>query len=56
VERYLYDLFADPYEQVNLVGRPEYRKVADELRERLLKRIQQAGESPPRIEPARYPA
>lgn len=39
VERYLYDLRSDPYEQVNLVGRDDYREIADDLRERLLDRI-----------------
>jgi len=56
VERYLYDLWADPHEQVNLVGRRDHRKVADEMRERLLARMVAAGERPAKIEPARYPA
>jgi arylsulfatase A-like enzyme len=33
VEHCLYDLAADPYEQVNLAGRPEYDDVAERLRE-----------------------
>jgi arylsulfatase A-like enzyme len=41
VERYLYDLAADPYEQTNLVGRDDYRAVADELRRRLVERIEE---------------
>jgi arylsulfatase A-like enzyme len=46
VERYLYDLAADPYEQTNLVGRSEYREVADNLRRRLRERIEAVeGES-----------
>lgn len=40
VERYLYDLAADPAERTNLVGRPEYRQIADHLQERLLDRIE----------------
>jgi len=54
VERYLYDLAADPHEHVNLVGRKDYRQVADGLRERLIARMVQAGEAPPTIEPARF--
>ena len=54
VERYLYDLYADPHEQVNLVGRPAYREVADGLRERLIRRIVAAGEDGPVVTPALY--
>lgn len=50
VEYQLYDLYADPHEKVNLAGRPEYRKIADELKERLIKRMIQAGEEPPIID------
>jgi len=56
VERYLYDLAADPYEQVNLVGRGDYRSVSDELREKLSTRMEAAGEARAEILPARYPA
>lgn len=55
VERYLYDLRADPAEHVNLVGRPEYRDVANGLRERLAKRMVAAGEERPEILPFRNP-
>ncbi|QRV17395.1 sulfatase-like hydrolase/transferase (plasmid) [Haloterrigena salifodinae] len=51
IERYLYDLSRDPEEQVNLVGRPDYRNVADELRERLLSYIRTVEEEDPEIEP-----
>ena len=54
VERYLYDLRADPHEAVNLVGRDDTRAVADELRTRLIDRMIAAGEPQPTIEPARY--
>jgi len=54
VERYLYDLAADPAEQVNLVGRPQYREVADRLRERLIQRMLAAGEPQPTIRPAGF--
>ncbi|WP_246998247.1 sulfatase-like hydrolase/transferase [Halosolutus gelatinilyticus] len=47
VERYLYDLERDPHERVNLVGRPDFRTVADDLRDRLLAHVERIeGESP----------
>lgn len=55
-ERYLYDLAADPYEQVNLVGRADHRDVAVRLRERLLDRIATIEGERPAIEPASYQA
>jgi len=54
VERYLYDLAADPHEHVNLVGRKDYRETADRLRDRLIARMVEAGEAPARIQEARY--
>ena len=55
VERYLYDLAADPAERINLVGRPEYRDVADGLRERLLDRIEEIEDEQPDIHPYQNP-
>jgi arylsulfatase A-like enzyme len=55
VEYVLYDNYADPYQQVNLAGRAEYRKVADELRDRLAARMREAGEAPAAIEPCWFP-
>lgn len=52
VERYLYDLHRDPAEHVNLAGRPGYRSVADELREKLREYIGTIEGSNPRIKPA----
>jgi arylsulfatase A-like enzyme len=52
VERYLYDLAADPHEEVNLVGRDAYADVAADLRERLEARIAAAEDEPSTIEPA----
>jgi arylsulfatase A-like enzyme len=52
VETELYDLDHDPYELDNLAGLPSHREVADELRERLLRRMTEAGEQPAVIEPA----
>ncbi|UCC40407.1 MAG: sulfatase-like hydrolase/transferase, partial [Candidatus Aminicenantes bacterium] len=43
VEQYQYDLKNDPYERNNLVGQQEYREVADELRETLIRRTVAAG-------------
>nr|BBH90023.1 hypothetical protein KTC_47740 [Thermosporothrix sp. COM3] len=50
VEQYLYDLEADPYELRNLAGSPHHRAIARELRERLICRMQEAGEPAPTIE------
>ena len=55
VDRYLYDRRADPAERINLVGRPEYEGVADELRERLADRMVAAGEDRPEIQPFHDP-
>jgi arylsulfatase A-like enzyme len=54
VERFLYDLNADPHEHVNLVGRAPYRKIADELRNKLIERMVAEGEPRPQVKPARY--
>jgi arylsulfatase A-like enzyme len=50
----LYSLAADPAELLNLVGRPEYKDVANQLREELRKRIVAAGEPEPTITPIHY--
>jgi len=52
VEEFLYDLQADPYELTNLIGVEAYRAVANDLRERLIRRMVEAGEAAPIIEPA----
>ena len=49
VEQYLYDLESDPYELQNLIEMESHRGVADRLRERLIARMVQAGESAPTI-------
>jgi arylsulfatase A-like enzyme len=54
LETHLYDLWADPHELTNLVGRGPYRAVADELQQRLRRRMAEAGESDPKIVPARH--
>jgi arylsulfatase A-like enzyme len=38
-EAYLYDLDNDPYEMINLIGLTPFRKVADDLKARLLRWI-----------------
>ena len=43
----LYDLENDPYELTNLIGFESHLKVADNLSERLLKRMSEAGEPVP---------
>ena len=55
-ERYLYNLAADPHEQTNLIGRSDHAEIARALRERLLARMTEAGETPAEIHLARYPA
>ncbi|MNC20984.1 Arylsulfatase [compost metagenome] len=52
VEEFLYDLYADPYELTNLAGYESHREVADRLRETLIRRMVEAGESAPAIVPA----
>ncbi len=52
VEEYLYDLAADPYELTNLLGRTSHQEVARILRERLIRRMVEAGEAAPEILPA----
>lgn len=51
-ETHLYDLYADPYELSNLVGLPGYEETAAGLRERLVRRMVDAGEETPVIDPA----
>lgn len=51
-EEYLYDLDSDPYELANLVGFPSHRELANHLRDRLIQRMVQAGETAPVIEAA----
>jgi arylsulfatase A-like enzyme len=51
-EEFLYDLHADPYELDNLIGVEWYKQITDELRERLLARMEQAGEARPEIFPS----
>jgi len=48
-EYQMYDQRADPNELVNLAGRKEYRRKADELRDELKKLLVVAGEKEPEI-------
>ncbi len=50
VEQYLYDLQADPYELANLISSEAHRPVAEEMRDRLIRRMVDAGERAPEIE------
>jgi arylsulfatase A-like enzyme len=52
VEEYLYDLQADPHELTNLTGLQSHQEVTAVLRERLIRRMLQAGEAKPTIKPA----
>jgi arylsulfatase A-like enzyme len=51
-ELFLYDLEADPYELTNLIHMQSHRAVADVLKQRLIKRMVEAGEAAPEIRPA----
>lgn len=55
VDYLLYDNYADPNQLVNLAGRAPYEQVAQELRKRLLERMQEAGDPPAEIEPSWFP-
>ncbi len=48
----LYDLKADPYELNNLAGFESHHKLAEVLKERLLRKMAAAGEAPAQIESA----
>jgi arylsulfatase A-like enzyme len=48
-DEFLYDLQADPWELTNLVGMPTYAGIVAELRERLVRRMREAGEAAPRF-------
>ncbi|HZY61959.1 MAG TPA: sulfatase-like hydrolase/transferase, partial [Edaphobacter sp.] len=50
----LYSIAGDPAEMVNLVGRPEYKEIAHQLRAELIKRIAAAGEPEATITPIHY--
>ncbi len=51
-EQYLYDLQVDPYELNNLVGLESHREVAQVMRQRLWRRMEEAGETRPHIKEA----
>ncbi len=52
IESELYDLLADPEELHNRAGCPSHRGVSEVLRSRLIRRLIEAGEDEPIIEPA----
>ena len=51
VEQFLYDLVADPHERNNLVGDPAHAEVRATLADTLKRRMAEAGEETPRIDP-----
>lgn len=55
VDYVLYDNYADPNQLVNLAGRAPYQQVAQELRKRLLQRMEEAGDPQATIEPSWFP-
>ncbi len=54
VEYLMYSQASDPFEQVNLAGRKEFRPKAEQLRNELKAMMQAAGEPPAEIDPARH--
>jgi arylsulfatase A-like enzyme len=50
----LYSLTGDPYQKVNLIGRPEYKKICNTLRKNLIALIVANGEPEPTINPALF--
>jgi arylsulfatase A-like enzyme len=54
VEYQMYSQADDPFEQVNLAGRQEYKAKAEELRGELKKMMAAAGEPPVEIEAAKH--
>ena len=50
VEQYLYDLQVDPYELNNLIGLESHTEVTTVMRERLIRRMVEAGEEAPVID------
>lgn len=50
----LYNTEADPYQKLNLIGRPQYKEVIDRLREELKQRIIANGEPAPKIKAINY--
>ena len=52
IEQYLYDLEADPYELCNLIGMISHAEVAEIMRQRLLRRMVEAGEEAPDVQAA----
>lgn len=52
VESELYDLYSDPYELENLVGLPSHRSVADRMKIRLHRRIEEIESTTPAIQDA----
>jgi arylsulfatase A-like enzyme len=55
VEYMLYDLYADPYQHVNLAGNAHVAEVSRGLRQRLAERILEANGAHSTIEPAVFP-
>ena len=54
VEYQMYNQASDPFEQVNLAGRKEFRTTADKLREELKSMMAEAGEPAAEIEAVKH--
>jgi len=55
VEYMLYDLRADPFQHTNLAGFAQTREISQQLKERLLERIVDAGDPRPQIDGPWFP-
>jgi arylsulfatase A-like enzyme len=55
VEYIHYDIYADPFQHVNLAGRATHKISAEQLRARLLARIREASGATPAIDAAWFP-
>jgi len=55
VEYIHYDLYADPFQHVNLAGCATHKTIAEQLRARLLARIREASGAAPAIDAAWFP-
>jgi hypothetical protein len=51
----LYDNKADPFQHSNLAGFTQTKQLSEQMRERLLQRIEEAGDPRPTIDPAWFP-
>lgn len=54
-EYMVYDLYADPFQHVNLAGRVEIKDISHQLRQRLMERIHEASGVEAPVDPCTFP-